>query len=199
MGHLKRSDQYKNLMSILDRTPDAVVLEGKDWYRQANIFVQDLADKYKLSLYQTAAVVACLSPAVKWETNLKDAQRLIDTFYHRGYIGAKAITVSTYGAQKMKAIEVLTNRLRLSPKTGPKTYNFAHNIHDPFDPNFVTIDRHAWNILEGAMNSGSVALTTKKYNLAVDVYKVAAKSTGFLPNQIQAITWIQYRKEKGIV
>ena len=185
----------KNLLQLYDRCSDLVIEEGKIWYRQANMFAENLSNKYNISLKTAASVIACLSPAAKWERNLIDAENMTRNYYHRGYIGGKATVVTTYGKQKEKALGVLCNGLHLSPEQGLKTFNFMHNIVNPSDPNFVTIDRHAYRILSGDNSKGDLAITKKQYGIASDVYKSVAKKLGYTPCQLQAITWVQFRNE----
>jgi hypothetical protein len=174
--------------------------EGKSWYKEANVLAQGLADKYKLELGIVAQVIATLSPSVKWDTNVKDAVNLIDAFYKRGYLGAKSITVSTYGPQKEKAIQILLGNTLIGPYNGGlKVYNFYKNILDPSNSFYVTIDRHAARILVGDdKRPKPQAISHINYVKYAAVYKLIAQELKIKPCELQAITWVQFRKELGI-
>lgn len=75
-------------------------------------------------------------------------------------------------------------------KTGPKTFNFFHNILRPDDPNYVTIDRHAYAIAKG---DNAERLTQKQYLDVANHYVRSANRLGILPNQLQAVLWVDYR------
>jgi hypothetical protein len=190
---------YFNLLNCYKRASDDVVNQGKEWYEKAFYLCSTLSCKYNVPKDKVAQVIAALSPATNWERNKKDAEELIKAYYHRGYAGCLATTVCTYGANKRKAIEILCGRGQLTLDTGLKTYNFYMNILNPMDENFVTIDRHAYSILLGdKAKRGSVKLNIHSYKRAAKIYKSAAKKLNLTPNQLQAITWVQYRNEKGI-
>ena len=38
----------KNLLQLYDRCSDLVIEEGKIWYKQANMFAENLSNKYNL-------------------------------------------------------------------------------------------------------------------------------------------------------
>lgn len=194
---VKASPHYENLLKTFSRASQETINEGKMWYRAANLFATSLSQRFGVTVEQAAGVIACLSPAAKWERNLEDAENLIKAYYHRGYIGAKPVVVTTYGNQKEKALGVLAGRHELTPKTGRKTFNFMHNIIDPTNPDFVTIDRHAWRVLTGEQNAGAVQINPRQYSLAELVYKTLARQVNLVPCELQAIAWTQYKKENS--
>lgn len=194
-NNLKRSLWYKNLKACYERADVGVKQHGLTWYEDAYAFAQQLSNKYNVPIERVAQVIAALSPASKWERNKIDAEQLVASYYHRGYIGAVATTVTTYGPNKHKAINVLLGKQALTPDNGLKTYNFYNNILNPKNEFFVTIDRHAFNILSGNKKRGALKITAKDYYKACNVYRLLAKEKGLTPCQLQAITWVQYRNE----
>lgn len=195
LSEIRRDPWYKNLVACYERaTPDAIAL-GMVWYQDANKFATELSQKYNISVETAAQVIAALSPAAKWERNKQDAAALIEAYYHRGYIGGKAVTCCTYGPNKLKALEILAGRLTLTEKQGFKTANFWQNIAKP-DNNFhVTIDRHALRVLEGSDKRGAVAIKPHQYKRASIIYRTLAGEKGLIPHQLQAITWVQRLNE----
>jgi hypothetical protein len=77
---------------------------------------------------------------------------------------------------------------------GLKTRAFYVNILDPNNSDIVTVDTHAIKI--AGINRDSVGV--KLYNAIADGYRECAEYVGILPQQIQAITWITYKRELGI-
>ena len=195
LSEVRRTAWYKNLKECYSRATQEAIEEGLVWYENANSFANQLATQYNLGPDTVAQIIAALSPAAKWDRNLVDAENMVKAFYHRGYIGAKAVTVCTYGKNKEKALDILCGKLQLTPKQGLKTYNFWNNIHNPKERFFVTIDRHALRVLLGTGERGAVAIKPHQYAKASLVYRVLADELGLTPNQLQAIVWVQYRSE----
>jgi hypothetical protein len=191
---IKTSPHYQNLLKTFSSASQATIDEGKLWYRSANLFATSLSQRFNVTLDQAASVIATLSPASRWERNLQDAENLIKAYYHRGYIGALPVTVSTYGFNKIKSLGILSRQIELTPKTGLKTWNFKNNIVDPNNPDFVTIDRHAHRVLTGDTNNGAVNLNLRQYQLSVSVYKTLAQEVKLVPCELQAIAWLQYKQ-----
>lgn len=191
---IRNSLWYRNLLACYQKATPEQITSGKAWYQAAKEFADVTSTAYKLTPYVVAQVISALSPAAKWERNLIDAKRICEAYYHRGYIGANAVTVTTYGKNKAKALQILLGKLELSPKQGLKTYNFAQNIADPSNANHVTIDRHAYRILTGDGQRGEIKLTPQGYARASHVYKLLAKDLGLTPCELQAITWVVYRE-----
>lgn len=173
----------ENILNSYNKASSAQIEEGLNWYRDANQFARTLP----VPLTNAAAVISALSPANKWSTNKLEAQAIIHNV--PGY------RFCTYGQNVEKARIALREpepeRL-FSEKTGYKTLSFYHNILNPEDPNWVTIDRHAAAVAEGRENSGSVRLTVKQYRAYAEAYKTAAFILGILPCQLQAICWVQH-------
>lgn len=195
LDSMRKSSWYKNLNACYSRADAETIELGMRWYTFAFERASDIAATYNVPVAIVAQVIAALSPATKWERNLIDAENLIKDYYHRGWAGCQKTVVCTYGPNKTKAINILNGIIELTPKNGLKTYNFYNNILDPSNPFFVTIDRHAYNVLGGKGARGAVAIKSKDYFKACEVYRLLAQDKGLTPNQLQAITWEQYRKE----
>ena len=180
----------RNLFKIYQALPDKQ--EGLDWYVLGYEFCKKLSEKYSQPLPVVCAIVSALSPATNWEQNKKDAVRLLES--NEKGLSSKSFT--TYGQNVRKAHAILEDKLdplnAFSMKTGPKTYNFFHNLLNPYDSDYVTVDRHAYTIAVGANNGRISPLLYKKIS---DGYRRAAGKAGILPNQLQAVLWVTHRKE----
>jgi hypothetical protein len=86
----------------------------------------------------------------------------------------------------------------LDPRTAPKTYNFAHNIHDPHDRAYATIDGRAFDTLTNRLrpwtagrgiSSSHLKRGTSRYEHAVDIFQGVGSGFGVPASEIQAVAW----------
>jgi len=77
-------------------------------------------------------------------------------------------------------------------------------ILDPSDPWAVCIDRHAAAVAYGRTLSdremkNAVAVTkgADRYQALADAYRAVAAARGMLPMDVQAVTWVTWRRLKG--
>lgn len=186
----------KNLVEIYRtlRNPS----EGADWYVVGHEFCKKLAEKYRLELPVVCAIVSILSPATNWEQNKKDAVRLIQSV-ERGVVRIDRLRLTTYGHNVRKAMKVLRGKIQpgdaFSIVSSPKTLNFFLNLLNPHDPSPVTIDRHAYVIATGEKTD---KIHKALYLRIASAYKQAAEEIGILPSQLQAVLWVNHRKENRI-
>lgn len=164
------------------------------WYRKAYRYAKDLAMHTGHSIDVTVGVIACLSPGVRWSTNMQDAEAVL--------AGTPNYMPATYGHNVLKAYEVLackTERevvkvVRPRHKSGMKCHNFFLNIRHPLTSGPVTIDRHAISIALGrTLEHKEGMLTTNQYEVYADAYRQAASPTRLRPHELQAIVWEYWR------
>jgi len=183
----------KNLIRLYNESPD---FSGLNWYFEANSFAQSVANKYSLPLNKVCGMFSALSPGTNYEQNKKDLIAMIEI--NQG-IKRKGYKFVTYGQNILKAQNIYNDILEpdnaFNPKTGAKTYNFYYNILLPDSPEYCTIDRHAYRIATGKEYN---SLTPKQYRDIAGHYVKAANKIGILPNQLQAILWVNFREQKGI-
>lgn len=176
-------------MRLLSKYKQVTDHSGLNWYREGNAWCQRVAEKHGLHLVTVCAIVSALSPACNWEQNKRDAVAIIT--------GKKGYKCGTYGNNVAKARAILKDDIpRFNVKTGAKTYNFYHNLLEPDNSTFVTIDRHAYLIATGETYSSG--LHTAKYNRIKEQYVKAAKKLGILPNELQAVLWVDHRYKENI-
>jgi hypothetical protein len=162
------------------------------WYRDAHSVAQDISRKYNVTCEQAAGVIASLSPLKRWETNVQLAYDLFEgkKVGHTKAMVSKAYAVSIADTGDIPAI-----------LKGNKITDFYSNIIDPFCNERVTIDRHAIMIAMGGVHLTkeeliSLANTDKKYTAIADAYRRAAHKLGVRPLEVQAVTWVVWRKIK---
>ena len=204
----------KNIIACRRRAKPQDVAHGIAWYAEAYEECRLIADKYDLPIYLVVGAVAALSPNNRWTTNVTNARDLIDAFVNGRDIDS--VSVCTYGAMKRKAWSILSERpIRLVEHdtvivdetkemlNGRKIVCFYENI---MGEDTCTIDGHARNI---AYNE-RVNLTDNKTNIGVkeyanlqEAYRQAAKrctvnGRKFKAYELQAVTWVTWRKQHGI-
>ena len=177
-------------------------IDGAKWYSSANEIAMNLAVEYGLTLQTTAGVIAALSPRNKWSRNVIDAENLIETFA-RDPESAVNIKVCTFNKNKEKALNILkadqdfyTENVRDILK-GPKLIEFFNCILGVED---VCIDGHAYCIFNGSRTSlkdvPSIGVKLRK-EIKSDFKKAAAKFK-ITPAEMQAITWVAWRRIHGV-
>lgn len=163
------------------------------WYTEAYKLSCELAQKYNTQTERVAGVIAALSPMKNWNMNI----RLADDFFAGRKVGHTKAMVSkaeAIGTADIKDIPAILN--------GNKITNFYSNIINPSCNTRVTIDRHAIMIAMGGVNLSQqelslLANTDKKYKAIADAYRRAAKKLGVRPLEVQAVTWVVWRKIKS--
>lgn len=164
-------------------TPEEIA-DGRDWYADARSFARRMAFKYSATVPQVAQIIAVLSPRISWEQNKANAEKFLA-------YGADVKIFATR-AQKQKCAEILTGSYAI-PETAQKTFSFAENIAELESPR-VTVDRHASKIAINDLRGGSVSITKKNYLEFESAYKKSAERLGLRPYELQAITWITYKR-----
>lgn len=173
-------DYAVNIMRVRKRATDDDVREGMEWYARAHDIAREAGD-----VTRGAGIIAALSPRMRWNVNVRLA-RVAFTMPLTG--GALTMSIDKVNAIRDGAypLDVMGN--------GLKTRAFFVNILDPNDSETVTVDTHAIKV--AGLNRDSVG--KRMYNDIANGYRECADYLGILPQQIQAITWITYRRERGI-
>lgn len=181
-------------------TPEEIK-DGVTWYALAQADARRMAIYYSIPLTTVVGVIASLSPNNKWERNVINAKDLIE-----GYLNGEhkeSIKVSTYHAMKDKAWSMLEDMLEtdediLTRLNGQKIKSFYECIMG-YDA--CCIDGHAYNI----WRYERVGLTTDKTNIGKKLYAEiqgdyvrVAKKLDMKAYELQAITWVAWRRIHGI-
>jgi hypothetical protein len=179
-------------------------ISGKAWYPTANAIAEHLAETYNIRKTCVIAVISALSPRNKWDRNVLDSETLISAFVASGASQAALTRVCTFGANKAKAIRALeldSDRGEdgvnfdeiLALLSGPKLREFASCIHGLDD---VTVDGHAWCIHAGGRVSlkDVPAIGVRFRREIKEDYRTAAAELGLRASELQAITWVAWRR-----
>jgi hypothetical protein len=132
---------------------DDVVAAGLDWYPAHHDTAAGIATALGISRRQAAGIIAVLSPSMEASTrNINAALAVGEQTWD--------ITTIVPGLTNMPRRNVVKAlRIRdgedpadvLDPRTAPKTTCFFHNIHDPNDDDWITIDGRIADVIANEM------------------------------------------------
>ena len=200
-----------NIQAVFYQATASEIEYGIAWYSIANKTAERLAKAYGVPFLTVCGVIAALSPNARWEQNIQSAEKML-TAFNLGN-GIDSFTVTTYSQNKKKAWEILSsgegkdgiirllNGVIKLPRLN-KTANFFLNIAFPESNDYVTIDGHAKNITLGIRQTlaNNATVSPKEYPLLVEAYRQAteainrAEGTNYRAHEIQAITWVCWRR-----
>lgn len=182
------------------------IQQGRSWYQQASDFAQRLADAYGCSYYQAAGVIAALSPNQSWEMNQRAADLTIKAWSH-GIDPCSIMGVPAYPVMREKASRILgldphnTNNLMVEAiLNGPKITSFFRCMCGLQQE--VCVDGHALSIYLGQRipTTRTPTISPALYSAVQRSYQLVSKRSYDLigevltPAQVQAVTWIVYRR-----
>jgi len=195
-----RAAYTDNILACYMQSLNSEVSHGKIWYADAKQAAQDMADKYELPLNAVVGVIAALSPTNKWERNLIDAIDMIQSFTGGGYV--EDCAPCTYKKMRDKAWAVLElgpcdNDAIATLLKGPKITDFFWCI---MGANVCVVDGHAWCIANADRRTmQEVPNIGKKLRLEIQqAYADAGQHVGLTAYQMQAATWVTWRRLHGV-
>jgi hypothetical protein len=188
---------YGSTLAVYFQATNLEVMNGERWYEDARFAAANLADQYSLPLHSVAGVIAALSPSNRWERNLIDAENLCKLYTMGGDLDS--LKVSTYNANKTKAIQILQNHAPLDILGGLKVRAFFECI---MGADSVCVDGHAYAIWTGQRipTTKTPKISPKLYAQISADYRTAAQQinkilgSNYSAAQIQAITWLVWRR-----
>jgi len=191
----------KNIIAIYKLAKPSEIKHGLTWYVNANSDCKEIAEKLELPLHIVIGVVSALSPNNKWERNVINAEDLCTAFINGQDMDS--VKVSTYHKMKEKAWSILETMPSYDETieilNGKKIVSFFRNISG--DETDITIDGHARNIYYNDKQGLTTPNTNIKKNEYKDIQKAyarASKKLGIKAYELQAITWVAWRRIHGI-
>lgn len=173
--------------------------EGLVAYERYNLMMKIIGDKYGYSVPKVTAVFCALSPNSDYKGNLRSTVTVLEALNR--HVPSHHIVVSTYNHCKLRAIEYAKGRSFLESVKGPKIRNFYHNIINPRDTRWVTIDGHM-----SAIWQNSSTMTMREALIPMRVYREIKDATSklafkhfMIPNQMQAILWFTRKRLQRVV
>lgn len=175
--------------------------EGMQWYQKAYDYCKELAERFNISTSQVAGIIAAFSPQTGWQENKRFALSFL--------LSPTKTVKNEVQTSKAKKILTLTSdadiyRALSLNDAAWKTKAFFLNILNPTILTDVTIDRHAIAICiqhpthTFALSEVYGKLTVAQYRFFESCYIKAAVKLGILPQQLQAITWVTYRRIRDL-
>jgi hypothetical protein len=185
----------KNLKQIYQCATNEELKQGKEWYLNARLICRRISKNYNVPFIKACAIMSALSPFVNWKRNIRDTEGFIK--YELG--GGKKYMCGTFGPNVAKAYKLLHLK-NASVKSiidllhGYKTVNFFLNIYSS-RYEAVTIDRHMLNVIFDEVGKWKeYNLTPKRYLSIKNEIKKAASELGLKAYQLQAISWIVWKR-----
>lgn len=169
--------------------------QGLYWYQTAHNDAQVIADRHGVTVSQAAGVIAAISPGLEWGLNLIQADEFIKAYK----AGSKLPMIGVYGRKNMtKAKQILYGKevYDALPTTGPKTYAFFRCIEGSQGTSLVVIDRHAKCLAYYQLTDRDKfsAVRLGEYDYLVRHYRHVAEQLDLIPHQLQAITWVTWKR-----
>ena len=179
-----------NLCKVFKQANTYEYREGKGWYIEANLYLQQIADHFNLPLKKVIAICAVLSPGNPWNSNIKDTYNLIR---FKG-----KITSTTYPQNILKAQRILKSKRDnyLQYVSGQKVSCFFDNLYYTIKSDCVTIDTHTFRC---ALNDSNLNVTGGNlpitYIREIDrAIRSIAIENNLLPLQAQAVIWTVWKR-----
>ena len=177
-----------NILAVYAQSTVEERTVGREWYADAHRLAVVLAHtpdhRPIVTVAQAAGVIAALSPLTPWHRNKELATRAVSDGEASG----------TLGNSVRAANRILAGEDPLSVLKSDKVRNFYLSIMGSTEA--VCIDRHAWEVFAGIRyaDKDRPAVNRGRYRLAADAYREAAEGLNLTPTQLQATTWLTWRR-----
>lgn len=168
-------------------------------YPSYHYMLNCIATQYKQPLDRVVAAFVSLSPNSDYMGNLRSLVSVLEGLRHG--VALEAVVVSTYNHCKQRAWKYLLGELDFVHTTkGKKILNFYHNILEPKNPLWVTVDGHIVAAWYGAdnMTMKQALLNARTYEQIKSGVQQLALAEGLVPNQYQAVVWFVRKRFLGI-
>lgn len=187
----KMTIRQLNIHRVYSQASADEISTGLGWYKDAHQQADDI--RGKLTVLQCAGIIAALSPGLRWENNIEAAERII-----KGR-SLKGLGIRWYDGVK-KARRIKRGENPSVVVQGNKTRAFMALLANPDNAVSVCIDGHAYAIAVGRRIplDEIPPITDSLYNKLSADYLTVARAIGILPCQLQAITWVTWRRLHGV-
>tara|TARA_R110002020_G_scaffold51677_1_gene146130 strand:+ start:374 stop:988 length:615 start_codon:yes stop_codon:yes gene_type:complete len=183
---------FRNIIDSYNNASESSIAEGTAWYTDAhNIALQVSTLLGTDDVRVGAGIISALSPQIDWGANIAEALK----FASLGY------STKQTGANNLKAQRISEGEDPETVLGGNKVVPFYHAILDPYGDYLPVVDRHGLEIHYGksvSKRDRNRAMSNSRVMKRIQTsYKLASKKLGLHYNVVQAVTWVQHRKDKG--
>jgi hypothetical protein len=190
-----------NIESIYNQSNESEKHSGSVWYDSASKQALEISKDTGIDYGKIVYCIAALSPRNSWERNICDVRNL-------ACVLSAEVSCGTFHANKQKALQCLLSSdfefkrdiEKLAVK-GYKVKAFARLIYNPQDYYSVCVDTHAIGIAHGHRYSvddknllPSIFGNKARYDSIAQAYRELAYTLEILPHQLQAITWLTWKR-----
>lgn len=178
-------DYAVNIMATYKRATPAEIADGTGWYARARDLALELSPG---DVWRGAGVLAALSPLKSWPQNVLLAREAFATGEARGH----------FPRQCSKANRIMTGEHSLDVLGGKKTTSFCIAIATSGRGEVATIDAHAHDAATGQSHKWAErpVITKGRFNAMDAAYREVAEYLGIAVNDLQAIVWVVWKREK---
>jgi hypothetical protein len=184
----------RRIVRAYRRASDRRKAEGAGWYAVEGAAAQAIGGHSRSVL---CAVVAAISPGLRWESNIRYARELV-VAYAEGR--ASSVVIPTYSYRNVqKALRILDGEDPDLVLRGPKVRAFWRLLLDGGNGHDVCVDGHAVRIAQGTEGpirgdgSDGARVSAAQYAVCAEAYRRAARVLGVQPCAVQATTWLDRR------
>lgn len=180
-----------NFLSIYNHAVKWCAVErAQHFYQRQNDIARAIAEEYRLDLERVCAMLAVMSPGARW-SDIYDAVRKV--------IKGETFGIRCYGTNVEKARRIFAGEQISDWLRGPKVTCFFHNIFEPADDRFITIDGHMYCIWSGRRQSlrnlrYEHEIKKALYDRIANDLRRAAKRAGMAATAFQAVVWYEWRR-----
>ena len=172
--------------------------EGLAAYGRYHQIMVGLSQRFLVPLDRVVAAFVSLSPNSDYIGNLRSTVSVLAAVHYGHPIDR--VQVSTYRHCLERAWAYANGEARFLDNTkGPKITAFYHNILDPLDRRFVTIDGHMvaiWRNQELTMREAIPK--AREYRTISEAVKRIAQHHSMVPCDVQAIMWHARKRQFNI-
>lgn len=172
-------NREQQLDSVIKRATLNEIEEGKAWYSKCREYCVEISKEFGVELERVIGVFSALSPQKSYSVN----KRILKDYFQ----GKRNIHTKI---QVSKCDWIMRGDDIKKCLGGLKTVNFYHNILNPSDSNWCTIDRHILNIFNERPKP-----TPKQYNQLKQVCIDYSKQIQWVTPTTQAVAWIVIRQK----
>lgn len=188
---LTHEEYVSNVLSVFANASDASYEEGMHWYDEANALARELSPDNVLA---GAGVLAAYSANASWKDKRGNEGRNIILARRAFATGIASGHTSTFN-NKVQRILDGHNPLEVIQSNKQRAFMLA--IHDFASANVAVIDRHAHDVAMGRFFADKDRKIGKRiFSAMSNAYVEAAGLAGISVAQIQAVTWVSWKKRR---